>query len=128
MDSRRGRIYLLKALQDGRLPLSNSVVEHIDLCLGCRACESACPSGVQYGVLLEHGRDFIENKHNRGLFQALLRRVFIEGILPYPTRMELALLPVRILQAFQLDRWLARFSWLRALTILPNLSSIASRP
>ena len=128
MDSPRGRIYLLKALQDGRLPLSDPVVEHIDLCLGCRACESACPSGVQYGVLLEHGRDFIESKHNRGLFQTMLRRVFIEGILPYPARMGFALMPVRILQAFQLDRRLARFSWFRALTFLPNLSSIASRP
>lgn len=128
MDSPRGRIYLLKALQDGRLGLSDPVVEHIDLCLGCRACESACPSGVQYGVLLEHGRDFIERKHNRGLFQTVLRRVFIEGIFPYPTRMEFALLPLRILQAFQLDRWLARFSWFRALEFLPNLSRIASSP
>src|SRR5262249_52961611 len=78
MDSPRGRIYLLKAVQEGRLALHDPVVEHIDLCLGCRACEAACPSGVQYGELLEHGRDFIERKYKRGFFQWWLRHVFIE--------------------------------------------------
>ena len=59
-DSPRGRIYLMRALQAGRLLLEDGVVRHIDLCLGCRACEAACPSGVQYGSLLEHTRDHIE--------------------------------------------------------------------
>src|SRR5205814_2736606 len=56
-DSPRGRIYLMRALQDGRLPLDNGPVRHLDLCLGCRACEAVCPSGVQYGQLLEATRD-----------------------------------------------------------------------
>src|SRR5215510_5946537 len=76
-DSPRGRIYIMRALQAGRLPLSDTSVRHIDLCLGCRACESACPSGVQYGALLETTREHIERHHQRPTFQTLLRRVVI---------------------------------------------------
>src|SRR5205809_5429061 len=52
-DSPRGRIYLMRALTDGRIELNDPVRRHLDLCLDCRACESACPSGVQYGKLIE---------------------------------------------------------------------------
>src|SRR5919199_3648949 len=52
-DSPRGRIYLMRAVADGRLGLSPEVRHHLDLCLDCRACESACPSGVQYGNIIE---------------------------------------------------------------------------
>src|SRR2546425_7760919 len=62
-DSPRGRIYLMRAVQDGRLPLEGAAVDHIDRCLGCRACEAVCPSGVPYGDLLEHTRDHIEKNY-----------------------------------------------------------------
>ena len=51
-ESPRGRIYLMKALQEGRVPLEEGTIRHLDLCLGCRACETACPSGVEYGTLV----------------------------------------------------------------------------
>ena len=52
-DSPRGRIYLMRAVADGRLAMGPEVREHLELCLDCRACESACPSGVQYGKMIE---------------------------------------------------------------------------
>src|ERR1700756_4957624 len=68
MDSPRGRIYLMKSLAEGRMALDDAVVRHIDSCLGCRGCETACPSGVHYGRLLERTRDFIDRNHRRGFF------------------------------------------------------------
>src|SRR5919106_2149392 len=60
MDSPRGRIYLMRAVVEGKLPLSDPYQQHISQCLGCRACETACPSGVQFGQLLEGARGQIE--------------------------------------------------------------------
>ena len=82
------------------------MVAHIDRCLGCRACEAVCPSGVEYGTLLETTREHIERNYQRSPWQTLLRRVFIEQVVPYPGRMKLALLPVRIAQALGLGRLL----------------------
>ena len=103
-ESPRGRIYIMRALQAGRLPVDHASVQHIDLCLGCRACEVACPSGVQYGGLLEQTRDFIERAHRRSPYQTFLRRFVIERIFPVPWRMKLALLPARISKAIGIDR------------------------
>src|SRR5688500_14139049 len=105
-ESPRGRIYIMRALQDGRLPVDHASVQHIDLCLGCRACEVACPSGVQYGALLEQTRDFIERTYRRSPYQTLLRRFLIERIFPVPWRMKLALLPARAAKALRLERML----------------------
>jgi len=90
-DSPRGRIYLMRAIQSGCLTVEDPIVRHIDLCLGCRACENACPSGVEYGDLLEHTRDYLEKNHNRGLFQTFLRRIAIEKVFPFPWRLKLIL-------------------------------------
>src|SRR3954467_11254800 len=81
-DSPRGRIYLMRAMDSGRLPTAGAAVAHIDRCLGCRACEVACPSGVQYGALLEQTRDFIEAHYSRSPYQSFLRRFVIERLFP----------------------------------------------
>src|SRR5438876_1060725 len=65
MDSPRGRIYQVLQVDEGRLPISDSFVTHIDRCLGCVACETACPSGVQYGRIVERARAQIETHYKR---------------------------------------------------------------
>src|SRR5215475_15259015 len=62
MDSPRGRIYLMRAAAEGRIGLTPGVARHLDLCLGCRACETACPSGVPFGQLLEAARGQLERR------------------------------------------------------------------
>jgi glycolate dehydrogenase iron-sulfur subunit len=90
MDSPRGRIHLMSALVDGSLPLTDTVVEHFDRCLGCMACVTACPSGVQYDRLIETTRAYVERNHRRGPGQRLLRAL-IFGVFPHRRRLRVAL-------------------------------------
>ncbi|WP_233097747.1 (Fe-S)-binding protein [Dictyobacter vulcani] len=60
MDSPRGRIYQMQAVADGKLDISDDFIEHMYCCVGCRACETACPSGVQFGKLIEAAREQIQ--------------------------------------------------------------------
>src|SRR5215469_12930182 len=117
-DSPRGRIYLMRAVQEGRLGLTDAPVRHIDACLGCRACEAVCPSGVQYGDLLEHTRDHIETNYRRSTFQTFLRRVAIEKVFPFPGRMKLALMPAKAIRAAGLEGFLPKFAR-DALSLIP---------
>jgi glycolate oxidase iron-sulfur subunit len=93
MDSPRGRIYLMKAGLDGRAEMTSSFVQHFDRCLGCLACVTACPSGVQYAPLIEKSRVQIERRWNRPSGDALLRRLLL-AVLPYPSRLRLLLAPL----------------------------------
>lgn len=126
-NSPRGRIYLMRQMQSGRLPVGNAVVAHIDSCLGCRACEAVCPSGVAYGELLEHTREHIEANHRRSAFQTFLRRVLIEKILPFPGRLKLALLPARLARFLRLEGWLPKAAR-DALALVPRTMSAAALP
>jgi glycolate oxidase iron-sulfur subunit len=96
-DSPRGRIVLLRGVFEQKIPLlpetatgPGSAGYHLDRCLGCRACETACPSGVPYGRLLEHFRDAQERVARRPLGERLLRKGLLD-ILTDPARMALAL-------------------------------------
>jgi glycolate oxidase iron-sulfur subunit len=97
-DSPRGRIRQMLLVDQGELELGESFVTHIDRCLDCRACETACPSGVEYGKLVEFTRAQIEEQHPRGLFSRLARDAFFRHLLPYPRRIDLAARMTKVYQ------------------------------
>ncbi len=103
MDSPRGRIYQMIQVEKGRLPLGESFVQHIDLCLDCRACETACPSGVEYGKLVEAARAQIEKHYHRPPLATLLRKLFYYEILPHPRRLQTAGKLLRLYQRSGLE-------------------------
>jgi glycolate oxidase iron-sulfur subunit len=103
-DSPRGRIHLMRALVEGRLEPTPAVVRHLDLCLGCRACETACPSGVEYGRLIEGARAHVEARRPRA---ARLRRRALAAVLASPRLGRAALAPLRL---FGGRRWVARLA------------------
>jgi glycolate oxidase iron-sulfur subunit len=123
-ESPRGRIYLMRAIQDGRLAIEDTSVRHIDSCLGCRACEAACPSGVHYGELLEATRDHVEKRYRRSAYQSFLRRFVIEKMFPVPWRMKLLLAPARWLKILGLDRVLPK-RMREPLALIPDRVSAA---
>ena len=103
-DSPRGRIYLMRAQERGVLGVSGSFVNHISACLDCRACESACPSGVPYGEMVEKAREVIEQASRRPLAINALRRIFFKSILPSRRWLRLSFAILRFYQLLGLHR------------------------
>ena len=99
LDSPRGRIYLMKEMLETGRPADEKTVRHIDRCLGCFACMTTCPSGVDYMHLLEHGRDHIAQTYRRPWRDRALRWILKETI-PYGWRFRLSLLGARIARPF----------------------------
>ena len=89
MDSPRGRIALMRAAGEGRIAATGAFAEHIDLCLGCRACETACPSGVHYGALLETTRAVIETQRRPSPLVRAVRWIGLRQLMPQRRRLRL---------------------------------------
>jgi glycolate oxidase iron-sulfur subunit len=103
-DSPRGRIYLMRGVRDERLELTNEVRRHLELCLDCRACETACPSGVQYGKLIEPFRVAMASGDEASKSHDWFHRWILFRLFPYPNRLRAALGPARVAQWLRLDR------------------------
>jgi glycolate oxidase iron-sulfur subunit len=115
-DSPRGRIYLMRALEEGTLEPTREVIAHLDGCLACRACETACPSGVPYGHLIEAARPFVER--HRPMSRRLVRRA-LAGILATPWILRAASAPLRVVGGAS---WLRRLPglWIAYAAALPR--------
>ena len=122
MDSPRGRIYLMKEGLEGE-PMTDEMVSHWDACLGCMACVTACPSGVQYDRLIEQTRAQVERRHERSRGDKALRAL-IFSLFPHPKRLRLVRGPLRVLQRTGLDRAMRRTGLLERMA--PQLAAMES--
>jgi len=114
MDSPRGRIHALKAIEAGELQLDATVAKHFDSCLGCFACVTACPSGVRYDQLIEATRPQLNAPELRSPAQRTFRRLLL-ALLPYPNRLRAALAPLRAYAGTPLQALARRSGLLRLL-------------
>ena len=107
--SPRGRIYLMRGVAEGRIELGETLAEEAHLCLGCRACETACPAGVEYGALLEHTRAAVADA---GLRDGLAKRIetfALRQIVPRPRRLHWLMSGLSFVQRLRLDRAVTPF-------------------
>jgi glycolate oxidase iron-sulfur subunit len=120
MESPRGRIELARAVRDGRLPLDTDVASHLDLCLGCMACVTVCPSGVRYDAIILKARASIEEAVPRPAMERI-RRGGIFALFPRPGRLRVM---VPLLWLYQRSglQWLVRRS--RVLRFFPHLAQL----
>jgi glycolate oxidase iron-sulfur subunit len=133
MDSPRGRVYLIRAAAEGRIGLTPTMARHLDLCLGCRACETACPSGVPFGRLLEATRGQLERHGVAAPQRDGATRRFLLEVFPRPSRLGPLLHALRLYQRSGVQalvrglRLLAPFRRLRAMeALLPRLPARAA--
>jgi glycolate oxidase iron-sulfur subunit len=135
MDSPRGRIFLIKSLAEGRIGLTDSTVEHLSLCLDCRACETVCPAGVPYGRLIEAAKVEIEHQRPGGLGRRAFRWANFGLLLGHPRLLAVAAAGLRLYQASGLQSLVRRTGLVRILpgtlpaweALLPRLPAAAER-
>ena len=103
-ESPRGRIALMKAVNEERITASNIVIEHWDRCVQCRACEIACPSGVPYGMLIETTSHSIENTKNEFSLKMLIKSFFLRHIIPQQKYLKLFISLLYLLQLSKIPK------------------------
>ena len=125
MDSPRGRIYQMVEVAEGRSPISDDYIEHMELCLACRSCETACPSGVQYGRLIEGALAQIESATRRSIPQRLVRWLAYNKLLRSPLLLRMAGMGLLFYQRSGLDQMLRESGFLNSLGRLGELAQLA---
>jgi glycolate oxidase iron-sulfur subunit len=123
MDSPRGRIYLMDAINEGQIPLNTATTQHFDSCLGCLACVTTCPSGVQYDKLISATRHQIERNYPRSLGDRLFRKL-IFSLFPYPKLLRILLIPLWFYQNLGLQRLVRATGLLKFIS--PRLAAMES--
>lgn len=127
MDSPRGRIYQMIRVNDGRAEVDESYQNHIELCLACRACETACPSGVPYGRLVEAARADIEARATRPFFERVTRDFLFGKVLPSPFWLRLLAAPLHLYQQSGLEVFVNRVGLLNSFPRLKELAALSPR-
>ncbi len=134
MDSPRGRIYLMDAINKGEAEIDTVTSQHFDSCLGCLACVTTCPSGVQYDQLIAATRPQVERNQPRNLPDRLIRSL-IFNLFPYPNRLRYLLPPLWLYQKSGLQKLVRNTGILKKLTprlaameaILPQITNSSGR-
>jgi len=112
MDAPRGRIALMRAASEGRIGLDGAFEEHISLCLSCRACETACPSGVRYGTLVETARIAMEKARTPSMSERFVRWLSLRKLLPHIGTLRLLARLIRMYQVVGLQHLVRRLNFL----------------
>ena len=121
-ESPRGRIALMKAVNEGRIGITPEVYRHWDLCIQCRACEVACPSGVPYGNLIEATMSEVELRRKKRFFPRLLGSLVLNKIIPHQRRLEFLASVLRLYQWTGLQTAIRKTKVLSALA--PGLAEL----
>ncbi len=122
-ESPRGRIALMKAVNEGRIGMTPAVIRHWDLCIQCRACEVACPSGVPYGRLIEATMAQVERRRRLGLLPRLAADVLLKQVLPRQDRLALMVGGLRLYQRLGMQAAVRKSGLLRLWPWLAELES-----
>lgn len=123
MDSPRGRIYLMDAINEGEIPLNEATAKHFDSCLGCLACVTTCPSGVQYDKLIAATRPQVERNYPRSLPDRLYRKL-IFSLFPYPNRLRVLLAPLLVYQKLGFSKFFRATGLIKEIS--PTLGAMES--
>ncbi|MBV9611014.1 MAG: 4Fe-4S dicluster domain-containing protein, partial [Acidobacteriaceae bacterium] len=127
MDSPRGRIYQMNQVVNGA-PITPSYVEHLELCLACRGCESACPSGVPYGRMIEAARAQIELRRKPSFWRRSAQKIVFERLLPSPIMLQAAGAALYVYHISGLQRLVRATGILKLFGNLANLEALSPTP